>query len=221
MKLIKPYTELLTPVDTQEVYKTIEKVARTCYKSEDKITDISAERMVKSLIKSGHEAMIEFFDITVKFVTDRGVSHEIVRHRVASYAQESTRYCNYTCEKFGSELTFIRPTWYDKTSFNTHGGFEKHLENTEQLYFALLDQGYSPQEARQILPNALKTEINVKMNLREWRHFFKLRCHHTAHPDIRVLAIELLDKMYKLLPVVFEDLHEQFGYTTNISKDNN
>lgn len=210
MKLIKPFVEILTPIDTQDVYKTIEKVARTCYKSEDKITNTSAERMVKTLIKSGHEAMIEFFDITVKFVTDRGVSHEIVRHRVASYAQESTRYCNYTGEKFGSELTFIRPTWYDKTSFNTHGGFEKHLENTEQLYFALLDQGYSPQDARQILPNALKTEINVKMNLREWRHFFNLRCHHTAHPDIQVLAKDLLTQLYDKLPVVFEDLYFKY-----------
>lgn len=210
MKLIKPSVEILTAIDTQDVYKTIEKVARTCYKSEDKITNTSAERMVKTLIKSGHEAMIEFFDITVKFVTDRGVSHEIVRHRVASYAQESTRYCNYTGEKFGSELTFIRPTWYDKTSFNTHGGFEKHLENTEQLYFALLDQGYSPQDARQILPNALKTEINVKMNLREWRHFFNLRCHHTAHPDIQVLAKDLLTQMYDKLPVIFEDLYLKY-----------
>lgn len=210
MKLIKPSVEIITPIATQDVYKTIEKVARTCYKSEDKITGDSAERMVKTLIKSGHEAMIEFFDITVKFVTDRGVSHEIVRHRVASYAQESTRYCNYTGEKFGSELTFIRPTWYDKTSFNTHGGFEKHLENTEQLYFALLDQGYSPQDARQILPNALKTEINVKMNLREWRHFFNLRCHHTAHPDIQVLAKDLLTQLYDKLPVIFEDLYLKY-----------
>ena len=210
MKLIKPYTEILTPVDTQEVYKTIEKVARTCYKSEDKITDTSAERMVKSLIKSGHEAMIEFFDITVKFVTDRGVSHEIVRHRVASYAQESTRYCNYTNDKFGNELTFIIPSFLDEKESYSYNRFVTHLEQVENEYLILTQEGWKPEQARQVLPNALKTEINVKMNLREWRHFFNLRCHHTAHPDIKVLALELLEKFYALLPVVFEDLYFKF-----------
>ena len=232
MKLIKPYTELLTSVDTQEVYKTIEKVARTCYKSEDKITDVSAERMVKSLIKSGHEAMIEFFDITVKFTCDRITSQSIVRHRLGSFAQESTRYCNYTKDKFEDGIVFVIPSWTDlpegvylDSGNNYYWKVNGEVTNTKvecgpflgsclyaETYYGDLikDHGWSPEQARMVLPMSVKTEINVKFNLREWRHFFKLRCHHTAHPDIRVLAIELLDKMYKLLPVVFEDLHEQF-----------
>ena len=210
MKLIKPYTEILTPVDTVDVYKTIEKVARTCYKSEDKISDTSAERMIKSLIKSGHEAMIEFFDITVKFVTDRGVSHEIVRHRLGSYAQESTRYCNYSNDKFGKELTFVEPSWYDTSSDQQQDWFDLACLKTESIYLKMIEDGLTPQQARQVLPNALKTEINVKFNLREWRHFFNLRCHHTAHPDMRELAIPLLKDMYTLLPIVFEDLYEKY-----------
>ena len=217
MKLIKPYTEILTPVDTVEVYKTIEKVARTCYKSEDKITDTSAERMVKSLIKSGHEAMIEFFDITVKFVTDRGVSHEIVRHRLGSYAQESTRFCGYTKDKFGGIVTFIQPHWFKEDKTNSEHLFEYALNKAAKIYKEFIHNGFSPQDARALLPNALKTEINVKFNLREWRHFLNLRCHHTAHPDIRILSLELLDKFYKLLPVVFEDLYIKYNGT---DKDN-
>jgi thymidylate synthase (FAD) len=212
MKLIKPSVEILTPVDTVEVYKTIEKVARTCYKSEDKITDTSAERMVKSLIKSGHEAMIEFFDITVKFVTDRGVSHEIVRHRLGSFAQESTRYCNYSNEKFGKELVFIEPYWLNKYDNKLiTESFLSDLRYTETRYLEFIRLGLSPQEARQILPQSIKTEINVKFNLREWRHFLNLRCHHTAHPDIRLLSLDLLSKLYSLLPVVFEDLYIKYN----------
>ena len=209
MKLIKPYTEILTQVDSNEVLKTIESVARTCYKSEDKITDDSARKLVSSLIKSGHDAMIEFFDITVKFVCDRGVSHEIVRHRVASYAQESTRYCNYSKDKFGNELTFISNSIGGKEDLEP-SCYTDTLEQIEKTYFKLLDNGWAPQMARAILPNALKTEINVKMNLREWRHFFSLRCAPAAHPQMRELTIPLLEKMHNLVPIIFDDLYEKY-----------
>lgn len=209
MKLIKPYTEILTQVDSDEVLKTIESVARTCYKSEDKITDDSARKLVSSLIKSGHDAMIEFFDITVKFVCDRGVSHEIVRHRVASYAQESTRYCNYSKDKFGNELTFIDNS-NDDSDTDSAISYLETLTKIEETYFDLLKDGVSPQMARAILPNALKTEINVKMNLREWRHFFSLRCAPAAHPQMRELTIPLLEKMHDLVPIIFDDLYEKY-----------
>lgn len=211
MKLIKPSVEILTPIDTQDVYKTIEKVARTCYKSEDKITDDSAERMVKTLIKSGHEAMIEFFDITVKFTCDRITSQSIVRHRLGSFAQESTRYCNYSKDKFDCEITFIQPHWYqNEVNESKLHAFVSTLGYTEQRYMELIALGFSPEDARAVLPNALKTEINVKFNLREWRHFFGLRCHHTAHPDIQALAKDLLTQLYNKLPVVFEDLYFKY-----------
>ena len=224
MKLIKPYTEILTPIDGNEVLKTIEKVARTCYKSEDLIADDSAKVMVSNLLKRGHEAMIEFYDITVKFVCDRGISHEIVRHRVASYAQESTRYCNYSKDKYDNQLTFIIPEWIDDIEAKEycahaeyhHAGDDANKQwfdvcmNSEFVYSELIQKGWRAQQARAILPSSLKTEINVKMNLREWRHFFNLRCDKPAHPQMRELAIPLLEKMHDLVPVIFDDLYEKY-----------
>jgi thymidylate synthase (FAD) len=215
MKLIKPSTEILSTIDGDVVLKTIEQVARTCYKSEDLITDDSAKKMVSNLLKNGHEAMIEFYDITVKFVCDRGVSHEIVRHRVASYAQESTRYCNYSKDKFGNELSFIHNDIDDMDNAGSVD-YANALETIELAYFQLIKDGVAPQMARAILPNSLKTEINVKMNLREWRHFFSLRCAPAAHPQMRELTIPLLEKMHNLVPIIFNDLYNKF-----INKNNN
>ncbi|MDD5648908.1 MAG: FAD-dependent thymidylate synthase [Candidatus Nanoarchaeia archaeon] len=221
MKLIKPFYEILTPINKEEIFKTIEKVARTCYKSEDKITETSAEEMIKSLIKRGHEAMLEFFDITVKFTCDRGVSHELVRHRIASFAQESTRYCNYSKDKFDNQVTFIIPEWtsfkegtytsalsipFDKEEFKGEVNWFIHMIHSETIYNELIKDGWQPQQARAVLPNSLKTEINVKMNLREWRHFFKLRTAVVAHPQMRELTRPLLDEMKIKLPILFDDI---------------
>jgi thymidylate synthase (FAD) len=226
MKLIKASYEILTPIDGKEILKVIEKVARTCYKSEDKIDEQSAEKMVKSLISRGHEAMIEFFDITVKFTCDRGVSHEIVRHRLASYAQESTRYCNYSKDKFDGQITYIIPSWMDDylPTDNAYCGNDDAWWNTfkdindpkllwlnsmqaaENNYVQLLKLGWQPQQARAVLPNSLKTEINVKMNLREWRHFFRLRCAPATHPQMRELAIPLLENLKMSVPIIFDDI---------------
>lgn len=277
MKLIESKVELIEQQPGLEgVYKQIELAGRTCYKSEDKITEDSAKAFVDRMIKSKHGAMLEhgtvylkvnvkydneehcwpipqnffpfFFErnkyskvrrveaedvcswyvttnmrviaennlfdcleficeptemhekrITARFTCDRGVSHEIVRHRVMSFAQESTRYCNYSKDKFGCELTFIKPSWYNKTLENKHGGFEKFLEDTQSLYIALLDQGYLPQEARACLPNALKTEIVVTGFESDWEHFFSLRSPkygaQGAHPDMAKLADELYEKL--------------------------
>lgn len=222
MKLIRPYTEILTPVNELEVLKTLESVARTCYKSEDKITTDgeSAKKIVKLLLSRNHEAMLEFFDITVKFVTDTGISHEIVRHRIASYAQESSRYCNYGDDKFNSELTFITPFWLSEEDIDSinQGNWnnvdsDAHewadcMKKCEDTYLYLLQcaNHWKPEEARSVLPKSLKTEINVKMNLREWRHFFKLRTAKAAHPQMRELTIPLLQKFQVLLPLLFEDI---------------
>lgn len=211
MRVIKPYTEILTDLN-QPFLKDIERVARTCYKSEDKITedDSSAKDIVSKLIKRGHEAMLEFGDITVKFVCDRGVSHEIVRHRVASYAQESTRYCNYS--KNG-ELTFIEPNWLQSTlstfvenGVYTEGLWRAYMEASEKTYLSLINKGWSPQQARSVLPNSIKTELNVKMNLREWRHFFKMRCSNAAHPQMYELTRPLLKEFQSRIPLLFDDI---------------
>ena len=222
MKLIKPFTEILTPINGEEILKFLEKIARTCYKSEDKITDDSAEKMIRMLISRGHEAMIEFFDITVKFTCDRGVSHEIVRHRMASYAQESTRYCNYSKDKFDNQITFIIPNWcinIDEQFLTDRAEIESStnindderrwliaMAFAEHSYNLLIEDGWQAQQARSVLPNSTKTEINVKYNLREWRHFFKLRTSPAAHPQMRELTIPLLKEFQSKIPIIFDDI---------------
>lgn len=324
MKIIKPSIEIMrhgmeTEIITPEQH--IEKVGRTCYKSEDKITPTSAAKFVGGLVKRGHEAMIEHFspifkveedvyaeflndyeimqhvvsevnpkqylrpfirfsdvrtetdsryivsgnmrawrdyakacvedfgyipkymyglvhkfevffpefidmvpenyedkmsqiavtdlvgdfehtmhhDITVKFICDRGVSHNIVRHRTASFAQESTRYCNYSLGKFGGEITVIAPSWCDEDSIQ-YSSWKSGCTMAEVAYFDLINDGCSPQEARSVLPNSLKTEVIMTGNLDCWEHFFHLRCASDAHPDIQVVAKMVRDEFIKLMP---------------------
>lgn len=203
MKIIKPYVEFITPIDGETILKRIEECGRVCYKSEDKITEDSAEKFVANIIKRGHEAVLEHCSFTVKFVCDRGVSHEIVRHRMASYCQESTRYCNYSSGDFGGEITVIEPCFLDAQGFTMW----KHCCKTAEIaYFDLLDWGCSPQEARCVLPNSLKTEVVMTANLREWRHFLKLRCSPAAHPQMREVANLLLEELKIKIPIVFDDI---------------
>lgn len=208
MKIIKPYTQIIGDINGKEILKKIEMVGRTCYKSEDRITDGSAEKFVASLIKHGHEAMLEHASLTVKFVVDRGVSHEIVRHRLASFAQESTRYCNYAKDEFGGEITFIEP-FFLKEGTDGYAYWRSCCEFAEWSYFKMLDWGSTPQEARAVLPNSLKTELVMTANLREWRHFFKLRAANVtgkAHPQMLEVTRPLLEELKQLIPVVFDDI---------------
>lgn len=208
MQAIKAYTQIFKDFEGQKVLQKLELVGRTCYKSEDKITEDSAAKFVAGLIKRGHEAMLEHVSITVKFVTDRGISHEIVRHRLASYAQESTRYCNYSQDKFGHELTFIIPDFleYGSEGFKL---WKDEMKQVEKTYFAMLEAGHTPQEARSVLPNSLKTELVMTANLREWRAFLKLRAANStgaAHPQMLEITRPLLDDLKAMIPVVFDDI---------------
>lgn len=209
MKIIKPSFEILTPIDEASIYKQIESIARTCYKSEDKITDESAPKMVKGLLKRNHLAMIEHAHVSVKFICDRGVSHEIVRHRIASYAQESTRYCNYSQGKFGNEITVIKPLFFDEGT-PEYIIWEESCMQAEKAYNELIEMGRSPQEARSVLPNSLKTEIVVTMNLREWIHFFNLRALGTTgapHPQMKEIAMMVLEEFSNQIPEIFGDMY--------------
>lgn len=300
MKLIKPsYTIIPQEKGLEGIYKHIELAGRTCYKSEDKITQDSSQKFVERMVKSGHGAMLEhgtvylkvtckdtdfvtlsvFYGhnkyskithsednktyyittnyrvlvennhlgdlkylceptefherrITVRFVCDRGVSHEFVRHRVFSFVQESTRYCNYSKDKFGNELTFIIPCWCDDIPNNTQlkdkievgrfvwgvdnivkvvsrdgavtrkvskftQRFLYEMEEVEDTYIGLIAAEYKPQEARAVLPNALKTELVMTGFVSDWEHFFYLRCDHAAHPQARELAIPLKEEFIK------------------------
>lgn len=205
MRIIQPYFEVLDDITGSEMLKKIEKAGRVCYKSEDNITSDSALKFVKSILSSGHESVIEHEKITVKIICDRGVTHEIVRHRIASFSQESTRYCNYTKDKFGGELTVIRPFYWNESD-EKYQLWKDTMEKIEEAYNNLISMGARPEEARSILPNSLKTEIIVTMNLREWRHFFKLRTSSKAHPQMREIACPLLDKFKEIVPIVFDDI---------------
>ena len=237
MKLIKPYYEILSEIDGVKILKNIERAGRVCYKSEDKITDISAEKFVSKLLKSKHESVVEHQSLSVLFVCDRGVSHEIVRHRIASFSQESTRYCNYSKDKFGG-VTFIIPPWLDIEEgvydYNVDGEiqsdsrvykpeddlnlciFLSSLLNSEDDYLLLTKKSnryadpniaWSPQQARAILPNALKTEIVVTANLREWRAILAQRTASGAHPQMRELMIPLLKELSSKIPQMFDDIN--------------
>ena len=205
MKIIEPEIYFESDVNGLDIIKHIEKAGRVCYKSEDKVTEGSAETFIRNILKRGHESVIEHVSVTVKIICDRGVTHEIVRHRIASYSQESTRYCNYSQDKFGNELTFIKPCFWNVDS-DQYKSWKKVMQLVEEEYFELLKIGVKPQEARSILPNSLKTEIYVTMNLREWRHFLKLRTSKDAHPQMREIAIKIFEEFNSKLPIIFEDI---------------
>lgn len=209
MRIIKPSYDILTTISKGGIKELqhIEKIGRVCYKSEDKITENgeSAKKFVKMIINKEHMAIIEHSCLSVKFIVDRGCSHELVRHRIASFAQESTRYCNYSKDKFGKEITVIKPFFFEEETQN-YLSWEKAMEDAEKHYFNLLENGATPQEARSVLPNSTKTEITITANYREWRTFFKLRTAKAAHPQMREVTIPLLKELKEKLPIIFDDI---------------
>ena len=220
MKIINPSTRLYVngqPLAWKygiDMLKAIERIGRTCYKSEDKITDDSYETFVRNLIKRGHLSVIEHCSVTADIICDRGVTHEIVRHRIGSYSQESTRYCNYSADKYGNEITVIDPgtafEWGDTpAAMAKRLNWKSACRVAEMRYLKMLELGASPQEARSVLPNSLKTEIWVTYNLREWRHFFQLRCTPAAHPQMQEVTRMLLAEMTAYVPIIFDDIYEE------------
>lgn len=201
-EIIKPYFVIEDEINGERMLKNIERYGRTCYKSEKEITADSAVKFIKMIMKKGHESVIEHEKITVRLICDRGVSHEIVRHRIGSYSQESTRYCDYS--KKGN-IEVIEPFFFKKESEEYEVWLEA-MEIAEELYNRLRELGVPPQQARSVLPNSLKTEIVITYNLREWRHFFKLRTASNAHPQMREIAIPLLKEFQKRIPILFDDI---------------
>ena len=214
MNIMKPSIEIIDAPEYSAVLKKIERIGRVCYKSEDKIKADSAEKFIRAIIWRGHESVIEHQNITVKVICDRGVTHEIVRHRIASYSQESTRYCNYTGEKFGGQISVIdlrTGFGWDMNDANDEAKYHiwvHAMEDAERHYQDLLKLGAKPDEARSVLPNSLKTEIVMTMNLREWRHFIRLRGSRAAHPQMREVAQLIGSELTERYPVFFEDLME-------------
>lgn len=226
MNVLSPEAKIIDKerINGLDVLKRIEKVGRVCYKSEDKITEDgeSAKKFVRMLIKNEHEAMIENTDnISVLFTVDRGVTHELVRHRPASFAQESTRYCNYSQEKFGGDINVINI----KTGIETEGKivdpmvigelvaeWTNAMQDAEKHYMRMLELGATPQIARSVLPTSVKADITVTANLREWRHILKLRAVGTTgrpHPQMVEIMVPLAKEFHELIPVVFDDIYEE------------
>ena len=210
MKVVKPDWRIvaLTETDPTRLMKHLEAMGRICYQSEDAITNKSYEPFLKNIIARGHEAVLEHATVTAVVICDRGVSHEIVRHRIAAYCQESTRYCNYSKGKFGEEITVVEPLFFKPGSYN-YQVWERACDQAESAYFDLLTRGATPQEARSVLPNSLKTQIAITMDIREWRHFFRLRCGKGAHPQMIEVAKLGLIEMYDYFPCLFEDIYRE------------
>ena len=208
MNIIAPSFEIIDKINGEDIIRKVEIAARNCYKSEEHIGSVEKTRsFISGIIKSGHESTIEHVSISVRIICDRGVSHEIVRHRVASYSQESTRYCNYKTD--GKGMTFIWPSFFGSQYEEREKAlvWKKAMENAEESYNELIKMGAKPEEARSILLNSLKTEIVMTMNLRSWRNFFKQRTSKFAHPQIKEIARPMLDEFKKRVPVIFDDIN--------------
>lgn len=211
MKLIKQRIEEVTfhiPEGYPSIEKWIETVARTCWKSEGKITDESAEAFLLKLINSDHLAMFEHAIISARIITDRGIMAELTRHRLASFAIESSRYCNYTKDKFNNEVVFIE-SFNDNWSKEQIKEYTESLKKAEKTYFSLIKSGIHQQIARNVLPMALKTELVITANLREWMTIINLRTSTAAHPMIKDLMIELLIIFYSKLNIIFRKQFER------------
>lgn len=208
MRVIKASAEIVS--FTQNLETNIEQAGRVCWKSEDKITDTSYEPFIERIKGMQHESVLEHGAITVKFICDRGITHELVRHRVASFSQESTRYANYSKNKFGNEITVIEPYFFTEDDGSYQAWYRACL-NAEASYLSLInDLGHTAQEARAVLPTCLKTELFMTANPREWRHVFKMRCPQSAHPQMREIMKPLLIQFANKWPVLFEDIAKQF-----------
>lgn len=232
MRLIKPYYVIESEINGEKILRHLENAARTCYKSEDKAGDWEkTKKFVGGLIKGGHHSTIEHYSISIRIIASRSFTHELVRHRLCAYSQESTRYCNYANDKFGDHITYIIPPWigleegmYEVLSTN-HGldayitknadmfmGTHEQelwinsLSMAEETYKSLILEGWKPEQARMVLPNSLKTEIVMSCNLREMRHIFSLRTSEKAHPEMREIMRPLLKELQEKIPVIFDDI---------------
>ena len=206
MKIVKQKIEILSKTPYEDAVKLVEGAGRTCYKSASKDTVEGAEQFITGIIKSGHGSVIEHFNMTVKITTDRGVSHQLVRHRLMSVSQESTRYCNYSNDKHGNEISVVNPGL--KEGSEEFQVWKKAMEEAEEAYMTLIKQGVPTDIARSVLPTCTKTEIVLTANAREWRHIISIRKAKDAHPQIREVAEMLLEQCKEAYPVFFRDLKE-------------
>lgn len=210
VRILEPSVEILTPLDGEAILKHLELCCRNCYLSEGNITEGSAEKMLKKIIELDHTAMLEHFAVTVKIMADTGVLKDITRHRVCSFAVESTRYNCYAKDKFGKEITVMNPDILFNPDDEGYQVWLKCMEDIEKAYMKLSEMGYKPDVCRMLLPHSTKASIIMTANIREWRHIFKLRCAPQAHPTVQQIMKMVLKSLHDQIPVVFDDVYEKF-----------
>ena len=205
MRIIKPSVEIVSNFSGLEVAKHIELCGRSCYASCNLITEDSYKTFLKNILSKEHESVVEHYSVTVKFIGSRAFSHQIVRHRIASYSQQSMRYCNFSRDKFGSEIRFIQPP---RIQSNTPEFviWQRQVEGAEKAYMDLIDLGIKAQDARSVLPISTATEVIVTMNLRSWRHYLRLRTDKHTQDEHRLLAQDLLNQFKAEIPIIFDDI---------------
>ncbi|MDR2901764.1 MAG: FAD-dependent thymidylate synthase [Lactobacillales bacterium] len=206
VKVVPNSFEIMTPLDGEAILKHLELCIRNCYKSEDKIEPGSAEKMVRKIVELKHEAMIEHFSVTVKMTTDLGVYKDLTRHRIASWAIESTRYCNYSRGKFGSEITVMEPPYLTKGT-EDYNIWLNAMQEIENAYNTLAGKGYKADLCRMLLPHSIKADVILTANLREWRHIFKLRTAKAAHPCVQDIMKKVLKEFKARIPILFDDIN--------------
>jgi len=206
MRLIRPSFTILNENELgYDLLQRIEQVGRTCYKSES--GKDTSYKFVSNLIKRGHESVLEHFSIGVKFIVDRAMSHELVRHRHTAISQESSRYCSYNQDRFDNQITFTYFSDYLDKSLRDE--VKAHLESVDVLYKKLKDKGVPNDFARRILPLGTKTELVITANLREWRHILSIRTNKDVDKMLRPLMLDLLETFKRLQPVIFDDIYDK------------
>lgn len=211
MKIIEPSVEIMQEIDGDKILKHLELCARNCYKSEGNITEdtSSAIKMINKLIELDHTAMLEHYNVTVRFICDVGVYKDITRHRHASFAIESTRYCNYSKDKFGNEISFIKPCNIEEGS-ELWNEWSNQMKDVETTYIKMAELGAKPDQLRMILPHSTAASVVMTANMREWRYILKLRCSKAAHPSVREVMLMLLNEFHSKIPVLFDDIFEEY-----------
>lgn len=210
MKIVSPSVQILTPLNGEQILRHIENCGRTCYQSYENKNEESHKKMIAMLIKSGHESVLEHFSITVKILTNVSCYKDITRHRAGTaFSIESTRFCSYNKDKFGNELKFLKPVNIQEGT-DEYTVWQNCMQNIEDSYKEMANLDCKPDQLRMILPHSIAAEVCMTANLRAWRHIFKMRCAKAAHPDVQVVMKMILKEFHDKIPVVFDDLYNEF-----------
>lgn len=204
MRIVKPIVEI-EKVDYNRIMKNLERACRTCYRSENNITEESYKTLLKNCINRGHESILEHEKITIRMICDVGVYKDLTRHRIASFSIESTRYCNYGKDKFENEIKFIEPVNIDENT-EIYEEWKTACGEIEKHYLKMANFGATPDQMRMILPHSTAAQVTMTANIREWKHILSLRANAHAHPAVEQVMIPLLIHFKEKMPEIFDNI---------------